>query len=120
MFVKDVKVLKKLNLDALYGKAITLVLPDGEEVTYVGEMIASSGSPTGSWIGISNRDGHLAISFSLSSVNGDAAYKGRSYAINSLPGGRKFMFAEIKPLEPHQGEPMSNFVQPSASQPRSK
>ncbi len=46
MFVKDVKVLKKLNLDALYGKAITIVMPDGEEVTYVGEMIASSASTT--------------------------------------------------------------------------
>jgi hypothetical protein len=120
LFVKDVKVLKKLNLDALYGKAVTIIMPDGEEVTYVGEMVASSNPSTHSWIGISNRDGHLAISFSLGSVHGDAAYKGRSYMIGSLAYGRKFHFSEIKPLELHQGEPLSNFQKPSASQPRSK
>ena len=121
MFVKDVKVLKKLNLNALYGKAITIVMPDGEEVTYVGETVASSDSSTRSWIGAApNRDGHLVISASAEGVDGDAAYKGRSYVINSLPKGRKFLFAEIKPLELHQGEPMSNFPQPPASQPRSK
>lgn len=121
MFVKDVKVFKRLNLNALYGKAITIVMPDGEEVTYVGEAIASSDSSTRSWIGLApNRDGHLAISASAEGVDGDAAYKGRSYVIRTLPKGQRFMFAEIKPLGLHQGEPASNFAQPSASSPRSK
>ena len=120
MFVKDVKVLKKLNLNALYGKAITIVTPDGEEVTYVGEMIASSDSSTHSWFGESRLGGHLSLVVSAEGVDGDAAYKGRSYVVRTLPKGRRFMFAEIKPLGLHQGEPASNFAQPSASSPRSK
>lgn len=103
MFVKDVKVLKKLNLDALYGKAITIVTPDGEEVTYVGEMIASSDSSTRSWFGESRLGGHLSLVVSAEGVDGDAAYKGRSYVVRTLPKGRRFMFAEIKPLGLHQG-----------------
>jgi hypothetical protein len=120
MFVKRVKVLKKLNLDVLYGKSITIVTPDGEDVTYVGEMTAASGATARSWFGVSGLDGHLAIAVSAEGLDGDASYKGRSYVIRSLAKGQKFLFAEIKPLELHQGEPMSNFPKPSASQPRSK
>jgi hypothetical protein len=120
MFVKDVKVLNKLNLSALYDKTITIVTPDGEEANYVGEMIASSDSSTRSWFGESRLGGHLSLVVSAEGVDGDAAYKGRSYVIRTLPKGRRFMFAEIKPLGLHQGEPASNFAQPSASSPRSK
>jgi hypothetical protein len=120
-YFKDVKVFRKLNLNALYGKAITIVMPDGEEVTYVGEMVASSDPSHRSWFGsASNRDGHLGVSFSAATLFGDAAYKGRSYVISSLAQGRKFVFAEVKPLGPHEGEPPSNFPTPSASQPRSR
>jgi hypothetical protein len=120
-FFRDVKVLRKLNLNALYGKAVTIVMPDGEEVTYVGEMVASSNSSIGTWFGSApNLDGHLAISFSAGTLSGDAAYKGRSYMISSLAQGRKFIFAEVTPLGFHQGEPLSNFPTPSASQPRGK
>jgi hypothetical protein len=121
MFFKDVKVLRNLNLDALYGKAVTLIMPDGEEVTYVGEMVAPSSPSINSWIGVLNRhEGHLSIVFSLGSVHGNAAYKGRSYMIGSLAYGQKFHFSEITTLELHEGEPLSNFQKPSASQPTSK
>jgi hypothetical protein len=121
MFVKDVKVLRKLNLDALSGKAISIIMPDGEEVTYVGEIVASSPPSIRSWVGVSNLDGHFVISVSAgAAVEGDAAYKGKSYVIRSLASRQRFLFAEIKPLGPHQGEPLSNFQEPSASRPRSK
>jgi hypothetical protein len=121
-YVKDVKVLKKLNLNALYGKAITIGFPDGEEITYVGEMVGSSDPSIRSWVGVApNHNGHLAISIHEGSVEGDAAYRGRGYVVRSLAKGRKFLFAEIKsPLGLHEGEPLSNFPVPSASQPRGK
>jgi hypothetical protein len=119
-FVKDTKVLKKLNLDALYGKAITIITPDGEEVTYSGEMTGSSDPSVRSWFGVVRFDGHLSIVVAPEGVDVNAAYKGRSYVIRTLPKGRMFMFAELNHLEFHESEPKSNFVEPSASQPRSK
>lgn len=118
---KEVKVLRKLNLDALYEKAITIVMPDGEEVTYVGGVVESSSPSIRSWIGsASNHNGHLAITMSLGSFLGDAAYKGRGYVISSLAYGQKYFFAEVKTLGPHQGEPLSCFPTPSASQPKNR
>lgn len=102
--IKTIQV-TKVNLAALAGGAMTLVLPNGKELEYTGSPVENTveGATIRSWVGTSASGGQVFISHTDTGFGGQIHERGKTYHLGALPGRRYFALMEIIP-RPYQDD----------------